>query len=140
MDTTTALAFAKQFRNGVLTTIKRDGRPQLSNIVYTISNAGEVRISITADRAKYFNIVRDPRISVHISRDDFWSYVVLEGDATLSPVAADPTDATVDELVELYRAVGGEHCDWDDYRATMVKDRRTVVHLRPTHAYGMVLT
>jgi PPOX class probable F420-dependent enzyme len=143
MEISTALDFAKLFRNGVLTTIKRDGRPQLSNIVYTINDAGndagEVRISITADRAKYFNIVRDPRVSVHISRDDFWSYVVLEGDATMSPVAADPNDATVDELVELYRVIGGEHPDWDDYRAAMVNDRRTVVHLRPTNAYGMVL-
>jgi PPOX class probable F420-dependent enzyme len=139
MEISTALDFAKRFRNGVLTTIKRDGRPQLSNIVYTITDDGEVRISITADRAKYFNLLRDPRASVHISQDDFWSYVVLEGDATLSPVAAHPNDATVDELVELYRAIGGEHSDWDDYRAAMVNDRRTVVHLRPTNVYGMVL-
>ena len=138
MDITTALEFAKRFRNGVLTTIKRDGRPQLSNIVYTITDDGEVRISITADRAKYFNIARDPRISVHISQDDFWGYVVLEGDAKLAPVAAEPNDATVDELVELYRVIGGEHANWDDYRAAMVKDRRTVVHLRPSNAYGMV--
>ena len=54
----------------------------------------------------------------------------------VSDVAADPGDATVDELVELYRSLQGEHEDWDDYRAAMVRDRRVVVRIRPTHAYG----
>jgi len=138
MDIATALDFARPMRNGVLTTIKRDGRPQLSNITYAVGDDGAVRISITADRAKYANLVRDPRASLHIARPDFWAYVVLEGDADLAPVASTPDDATVGELVELYRSVGGEHPDWDDYRAAMVRDRRTVVRLRPTHAYGML--
>lgn len=138
MDITTALEFARPRRNGVLTTTKRDGRPQLSNITYSVGDDGIVRISITADRAKYVNLRRDPRASLHITRDDFWAYVVLEGDADLAPVAAAPDDATVEELVALYRAVGGEHKDWDDYRAAMVRDRRTVVRLNPTHAYGML--
>jgi len=94
-------------------------------------------VSITADRAKYANLVRDPRVSLHVTAEDFWSYVVLEGDADLTPVAAAPDDATVEELIELYRAVNGEHPDWDDYRAAMVADRRVVLRLRPTHAYGM---
>jgi PPOX class probable F420-dependent enzyme len=138
MELDAALAFAKEHRNGVLTTQKRDGRPQLSNIIYTVGDDGLVRISITADRAKYPNIVRDPRVSVHISRDDFWAYVVIEGDAELSPVAADPHDATTDELVAVYRAMIGEHPDWDDYRASMVNDQRCVVRVRPTHVYGML--
>lgn len=138
MDIATAVDFARQHRNGVLTTIKRDGRPQLSNISYGVDADGVVRISITADRAKYHNLRRDPRASVHVAREDFWAYVVLEGDAELAPVASDSGDATVDELVELYRAVGGEHPDWDEYRAAMVRDGRTVVRIRPTHAYGML--
>jgi PPOX class probable F420-dependent enzyme len=138
MDIAAALDFAREHRNGVLTTLKRDGRPQLSNIVYTVGADDVVRISITADRAKYHNLVRDPRASLHIAAPDFWAYVVLEADADLTPVAAAPDDATVDELVELYRAVAGEHDDWDDYRATMVTDHRVVVRLAPAHAYGMV--
>jgi hypothetical protein len=63
---------------------------------------------------------------------------VLEGDAQLSAVAAAPDDATVDELVELYRSLAGEHDDWDDYRRAMVADHRLVARLRPTHAYGML--
>jgi len=138
MDLTTALGFAREHQHGVLTTLKRDGRPQLSNISHAVGDDGLVRISITAGRAKYANLARDPRASLHVSRPDFWAYVVLEGDAELAPVAADPNDATVEELVALYRAIGGEHEDWDDYRRAMVADRRTVVRLRPTHAYGML--
>jgi PPOX class probable F420-dependent enzyme len=139
MEITDALAYVRDRRNGVLVTLKRDGRPQLSNISFAVGDDDVVRISITADRAKYANLVRDPRASLHVTAEDFWSYVVLEGDADLTPVAAAPDDATVEELVALYRAVLGEHPDWDDYRAAMVRDRRVVLRLRPTHAYGMGL-
>ncbi len=138
MELDTALAFARSHRNGVLITLKSDGRPQSSNIIHTVTDDGRVRISITATRAKYRNLLRDRRASLHVNADDFWSYVVLEADAELSPVAAAPGDATVEELVEMYRAMAGEHPDWDDYRRAMVADQRVVLTLRPTHAYGMV--
>jgi PPOX class probable F420-dependent enzyme len=137
MEITDAIAYARRHDHGVLVTLKSDGRPQLSNINYAVGDDDVVRVSITADRAKYANLRRDGRVSLHVTADDFWSYVVLEGDADLTPVAEQPDDATVAELVDLYRAVQGEHPDWDDYRAAMVKDRRVVLRLRPTHAYGM---
>jgi len=136
MQIADALTFVRDHKRGVLTTLKADGRPQLSNIIYGV-DGDTVRISITADRAKSRNAARDPRVSLHVTSDDFWAYVVLEGDAELSPVAATPDDATVAELVDLYRAMAGEHPDWDDYRASMVRDKRLVLRLRPTHAYGM---
>jgi hypothetical protein len=73
-----------------------------------------------------------------VTRDDFYAYVVVEATAELTPVAAEPGDATVDELVEYYRAVAGEHSDWDDYRRAMVTDRRLIVRLHPERAYGML--
>jgi PPOX class probable F420-dependent enzyme len=137
MDLAAALAYARDHRRGVLTTLKRDGRPQLSNVAYVVRDDDTIWISVTDDRAKTANARRDRRVSLHVTADDFWSYVVIEGDAELAPVAAAPDDATVDDLVEYYRALSGEHPDWDDYRAAMVKDRRLVLRIRPTHAYGM---
>ncbi len=126
-------------RNGVLTTLKRDGRPQLSNITYVFDPARElVRISVTADRAKSRNLERDPRASLHVTSGDFWSWTVVEGHAELSPVAEREDDEAVAELVELYRAIAGEHPDWDDYRRAMVADRRRVVRLPVAHAYGQL--
>ncbi|TDB87289.1 PPOX class F420-dependent oxidoreductase [Actinomadura sp. 7K534] len=123
---------------GVLATLKRDGRPQLSNINYHFDpESGLVRISITADRAKARNLARDPRASLHVSSPDGWSYAVAEGDAELSAVAADPADAAVEELVSVYRDIRGEHPDWDDYRRAMVEDRRLVVRLHVNHLYGL---
>jgi PPOX class probable F420-dependent enzyme len=138
MDLTSALTFVRERRNGVLTTIRRDGRPQLSNIVYAVDDTGTIRISVTADRAKTRNLERDPRASLYVCRDDFWAYAVIDGTASLTPVAAAPADATVDELVDLYRSLSGEHDDWDDYRAAMVRDRRLVLRITPTAAYGML--
>lgn len=138
MELDDAVTFARTSNDGVLATQKRDGRPQLSNITYLVDADGTVRISITADRAKYVNLSRDPRASLHMTAADFGSWIVLEADATLAPVAATPTDATVEDLIDLYRQVLGEHPDWDDYRAAMVRERRTVVRLTPTRAYGQL--
>jgi PPOX class probable F420-dependent enzyme len=136
MELTEALDHVRGTNKGVLVTLKSDGRPQLSNIVYAVGDDGTIRISITAARAKAKNLARDPRASLYVGREDFWAYVVIEGTASLSDVAADPHDDAVDELVELYRSLSGEHEDWDDYRAAMVRDQRLVVRLRPDRAYG----
>ena len=138
MELSTAVDFARARRQGVLLTQRRDGHPQLSNIAYHLGDDGLIRISITADRAKYKNLQREPWAALYVTQDDFYGYAVLEGEASVSPVAAAPDDATVDELVEYYRTVAGEHPDWDDYRRTMVADRRCVVRLTPTRAYGML--
>jgi hypothetical protein len=70
--------------------------------------------------------------------DDLWAYVASDGTVELSAVVDDPHDAAADELVEVYRGVAGEHPDWDDYRAALVRDQRLVVRLTPTSAYGML--
>jgi PPOX class probable F420-dependent enzyme len=121
-----------------LATIKKDGRPQLSVVSYAFDAAEQViRVSITDDRAKTRNMRRDPRVSLMV-HPEAYKYAVYEGDAELSPVAQSPDDATVEELIALYRAASGkEHPDWDEYRAAMVADKRLVLRIRVTHAYGM---
>ncbi len=136
MELTRAFQLASDRKLGVLVTLKQDGRPQLSNVMYEVRE-GLVRISVTDGRAKTANLRRDPRASLYVSRPDGWAYLVLEGDAELTEVAAAVDDAVVDELVDLYRFLQGDHADWDDYRRAMVADRRLVVRLRPDHAYGM---
>ncbi|WP_433610154.1 PPOX class F420-dependent oxidoreductase [Prescottella agglutinans] len=123
----------------ILATVKRDGRPQLSNVLYAWDpDTRTARVSVTADRAKTRNAARDPRVSLHVSAPDFWSYAVVEGDAELSAVAADPHDAAVDELVETYRtATGHEHDDWGEFRRAMIEERRQVLRVRADRVYGM---
>lgn len=137
MELSRALDILRGRRLGILATQRRDGRPQLSNIVFTLGDDGVVRISVTDGRAKTANLRRTPLATLHVPGDDHWSYLVVDADAELSPVAADPNDATVEELVAMYRAAQGEHEDWDDFRRAMVADGRLVVRLTPTHAYGM---
>jgi PPOX class probable F420-dependent enzyme len=123
---------------GVLATIKRDGRPQMSNVTYHFdARSLAIEVSITEPRAKTRNLRRDPRASVLVASDDGWSYAVAEGNAILTPPAVAPDDETVEALITLYRNVTGEHPDWDDYRAAMVTDRRVLLRLPITHVYGM---
>ncbi len=65
-----------------------------------------------------------------------WVWTVVDGSVELTPVAAAPDDATVDELVALYRAVGGEHPNWSEFRSAMVADHRLVLRLSVDHVYG----
>ena len=137
MDLSEAMTHVGTTRNGVLVTHRRDGRAQLSNIIYAVGDDDVIRISITADRAKAKNLRRDPRCELYVAGDNFWKFLVLDADSELSPVAAAPADATVNELVDRYRSMIGEHPDWDEYRQVMVKDQRLVARVRPTRAVGL---
>src|SRR3954452_2572815 len=137
MELSSALDFARTHPQSVLVTIKRDGRPQLSNVVHHVYDDGLVRLWIPANRGKSPSWRREPWAALHVTREDFYAYVVLEGDVELSPVATEGDEDTLEELVQYYRDIRGEHDDWAASRASMVADRRAIVRFRPTRAYGM---
>ncbi|NIL74225.1 MULTISPECIES: PPOX class F420-dependent oxidoreductase [Rhodococcus] len=123
-----------------LSTIKRDGRPQISNITYHYdADARQFAISITDGRAKTKNIRRDPRVSLYVNAEQGAAYGVAEGTARLSAVATEPDDDAVEQLIALYRKVQGEHPDWDDYRAAMVADKRLVLYVDVEKFYGWIM-
>ncbi|MFE7749165.1 PPOX class F420-dependent oxidoreductase [Streptomyces sp. NPDC057428] len=126
-----------EYDSGVLVTLKRDGRPQLSNVNHAYDPAeGVIRVSVTEGRAKTRNLRRDPRASYHVSSHDRWAWTVADASAELTPPAEEPHDETVEQLVRLYKDVRGEHPDWDEYRRAMVEDRRVVLTLWIEHVYG----
>jgi PPOX class probable F420-dependent enzyme len=133
------LALARGRNLGTLAAVKKDGRPQLSMVNFALDAEGRTtRVSVVDGRAKVANLRRDPRASLLVTSGDGWSYAVLEGDAEFSPVASATDDATVEELVELYRTIRGEdHPDWDDYRQAMVRDHRLILRIHVTRAYGL---
>lgn len=137
MDLDTALTWAAGRSAGILITIRRDGRPQSSDISYALSN-GVFRISVRDHLAKTNNIRRDDRVVLHVTDRPTWSYVSFDGTAELSAVAADPGDESVDELVAYYRAVAGEHPDWSEYRGAMVAEGRLLVRFTPRSAVGQL--
>lgn len=122
-----------------LATIRRSGRPQLSEVSYTYDRARDVvRVSITADRAKTANLRRDPRATLLVHGDNVWTYAVADVDVTLWPRCIAPDDASADELVDIYRHIAGEHPDWAEFRAAMVAEGRLPAQLAVTHVYGQV--
>jgi uncharacterized protein len=123
---------------GTLATIRRDGRPQLSNINYCFDVERElIRMSLTDGRAKVANMRRDNRATLLVNAVGGWHFAVADATVELSAVAESRDDATVEELIDVYRLIRGEeHPDWDDYRRAMVDDRRLVGRLTVTHLYG----
>ena len=137
LDLDEALRWASTERHGVLITIRRDGRPQSSDIVYAVID-GAFWVSLTATRAKTANMRRDPRIVMHITSPDTWSYVSFDGIAELGPITTALDDEPAEDLVDLYRALSGEHEDWREYRQAMVDQQRQVLRLRPSSAVGQI--
>lgn len=130
MDIDEAIAFTADNHRGVLATRRRDGRPQLTPITVAPGEAGQVIISTRETAMKVNNIERDPNVSIAVFTDGFFGpHVQLDGTATIQrlPEAMEP-------LVEYYRAVSGEHPDWDDYRAAMARDRRVLLRITVTAA------
>ncbi|MEW1998515.1 PPOX class F420-dependent oxidoreductase [Streptomyces coelicoflavus] len=124
-------------RLGVLATIKSDGRPQLSPVMPAYDpEAGVIRVSTREGLAKTANLRRDPRAVLEVTAADGRSWASAEGVATLTGPGTDPHGPEVEALVEYYRAVSGEHPDWDEYRAAMVSDRRVLLTITVERVYG----
>ena len=125
-------------QQGVLATVAREGRPQLSNVLYLADAASRVlRISTTARRVKARNLARDPRAALHVSGGDFWQYAVAEGTATLSAVASVPDDDACRELLAVHSAFYGE-LELGAFCQEMIANSRLVVRLQVTHLYGVI--
>lgn len=123
----------------MLITIRRDGRPQSSDIVYHLDEDGVFTISVTTDRAKTANMRRDPRVVLHLTDRASWSYLSFDGTAELTDVTIEPGDEVSDELCAYYESVAGEpHPDWDDYRRAMIDEGRLLVRLTPASVVGQI--
>ncbi|MGH8997813.1 MAG: PPOX class F420-dependent oxidoreductase [Acidimicrobiia bacterium] len=125
MEVDQARSFIRQHHRAVLSTFRKDGTPQLSPVTVDVDDGGSVVISTRETASKTRNLRRDPRVSACVMADEFFGpWIVVEGRAE---VVALPE--AMDGLVEYYRSLSGEHPDWDDYRAAMVRDRRVLVRI-----------
>ncbi|BCJ39901.1 putative pyridoxamine 5'-phosphate oxidase [Actinoplanes ianthinogenes] len=133
-------ALLAESRLGILATIRKDGRPQLSPILpFYDREAGTIYVSMTEGRAKTANLRRDPRAAIEVTSADGRAWATADGDATLIGPGTDPHGPEVEALVDYYRRAAGEHPNWDEYRAVMVADRRVLLTLQVTHVYGQSL-
>jgi PPOX class probable F420-dependent enzyme len=138
MELDDALKWAAGRTDGVLITIRRDGRPQSSDIAYLYAD-GVFNISITDDRAKTKNLRRDPRAVLHLTDRSAWAYASFDGTVELMPATVSPDDATADALVAYYEGVLGEsHPNWNEYRQAMIDEGRLIARFTATSAVGQV--
>jgi PPOX class probable F420-dependent enzyme len=129
MDLAGALEFLSNNHRSVLVTRKRDGAPQMSPVVHGVLD-GRVMISSREPAYKVRNLRRDPRAALCGFTDSFFGkWVTVEGAAEIVSLPQ-----AMELLVELYRSIAGEHPDWDDYRAAMVREQRVVIAIRPEAA------
>jgi PPOX class probable F420-dependent enzyme len=130
MDTGKAADFLRAHHRAILATSRSDGQPQLSPVTCTVDDGGRVMISTRETAVKTKNLRRRPHASLCVFTDNFFGeWVQVEGDAEIIPLPG-----AMDLLVDYYRRISGEHPDWDDYRAAMVRDRRVIVRITITRA------
>jgi PPOX class probable F420-dependent enzyme len=118
-----ARVFLREHHNAVLSTFRRDGRPQMSPVGATVDEQGRVIISTRAPAMKTRNLRRDPRVSVVVMNRGFYGdWAQVEG---MAEIVEQPE--AIELLVDYYRRMAGEHGDWDEYRAAMVAEQRVLV-------------
>ncbi|HET7398433.1 MAG TPA: PPOX class F420-dependent oxidoreductase [Intrasporangium sp.] len=129
------LDFVRPRHSMVLVTTRADGRPQTSPVTGGVDEQGRIVISTYPERAKTSNARRRPAVSVLVLSDDFggaWVQVDGECEVLDLPEALEP-------LVDYYRAVAGEHPDWDEYRDAMRAQGKSLIRVTPT-SWGPVAT
>ncbi len=119
-----------QHRVAVVTTYRRDGRPQMSLVTVGRFEDG-IAFTTTRSRAKYKNLVRDPRCAVMLTTPDWRGYAVLDGDAEVRGPDNTQPEKLRDDLRAVYIvAAGKEHPNWHEYDQAMLEQGRVVVLLR----------
>jgi PPOX class probable F420-dependent enzyme len=125
-----AREFARAHHLGVLSTFRRDGRPQLSPVTVGVDDEGRIEISTRETSIKIKNLRRDPRLSLCLLSPGFFGeWGQVEGTAEIVELPE-----AMPLLVDYYRRISGEHPDWDDYRAAMERDQRVLVRFAITRA------
>lgn len=129
MEIEKALTFVSEHPRAVIATYRADGRIQMSPIVVGV-DGGELLVSTRETAVKTVNVRRDPRVFVCVFTDRFFGdWVQVDGRARVVPLPE-----AMEQLVSYYRAISGEHPDWDDYRAAMERERRVVIRITPERA------
>jgi PPOX class probable F420-dependent enzyme len=129
------LEFVRPRHKMVLTTFRSDGSPQSSPVTGGVDDAGRLVISSYPQRAKSVNVRRSGTASAVVLSDEFnGPYVQVDGDAEVM----DLPDA-VEPLVDYFRAISGEHPDWDEYRRAMVDQGKCLIRITPRR-WGPVAT
>ncbi|MFN2478255.1 MAG: PPOX class F420-dependent oxidoreductase [Pseudonocardiaceae bacterium] len=130
MDLDEARAVIAEQHHAVLTTLRRDGMPQMSPVAATVDGAGRVVVSTRKTAFKVRNLRRDPRAWLCVLSDGFYGRWIQVGGS----VRIVELPEAMDGLVDYYRRVSGEHPDWDDYRAAMERDQRVLLQVELTSA------
>ncbi|WP_405992251.1 PPOX class F420-dependent oxidoreductase [Streptomyces sp. NBC_00986] len=129
------LDFVRPRHRAILLTRRTDGSPQGSPLTCGVDDSGRIVVSTYPERAKTRNAKRDPRVSLIILSDE-WNGPWVQIDGTAEVI--DSPDS-VEPLVEYFRNISGEHPDWDEYRAAMVKQGKSIVRVTP-EKWGPVAT
>ena len=119
------LDFIRDRHHVVLVTTKRDGSAQLSPVTAGLDDLGRIVIATYPERAKTHNARRHPSVDVLVLSDDFGgAWVQVSGTAEVLdlPGAMEP-------LVDYFRCIAGEHSDWDEYRAAMQRQGKSLIRV-----------
>jgi len=125
LDADEARTFIRENGRAVLATFRRDGGVQMSPVDAVIDAEGHAVVSSRATAMKTQNLRRDPRATLCLFTERFYGpWVTVEGRAAIVALPE-----AMEGLVDYYRRAAGEHPDWDDYRAAMVRDRRVLLRI-----------
>lgn len=130
MELERAREFTRRHHRAVLATRTQDGGIQQSLVLVGVDEEGRFAVSSREQAYKTRNLRRDNRAQLCIFTDSFFGeWIFVEGDAEVLPLPE-----AMEPLVDYFRAVAGDHDNWDEYRQSMRDERRVLIRVAPRRA------
>ena len=123
-------AYLKSHRQGILGTGRRDGSPQLSTVNYLFDGT-HFWMSVTSDRAKWVNAMRQPRVALLVPEGGRQVSVYGTAEGIEEP-------ALRNAMTRRLRA-GGANAAPDDealFTRTLDEQKRVILKITPTQVIG----
>jgi PPOX class probable F420-dependent enzyme len=135
VDRVTLLDFLRSRHRALLGTTRREGQLQLSPVTCGVDDQGRIAVSTYPSRAKVANARREPDVTLCVLSDDWdgpWVQVYGQCEVLDLPESVEP-------LVDYYRAIAGEHPDWEEYRAAMQRQGKSLLRVT-VESWGPIAT
>lgn len=121
-----AKEFLTKHHWGILATRRKNGDLQMSSVTVGLDREGSAVISSRETAYKVNNLRRDPRAALCAITSSFHGegWVQVNGSAEIISLPH-----ALDTLVYLQRQAYGEHKNWPEFHARMVREKRVIVRI-----------
>ena len=139
MDFEDVRPYLETHHRGVIATRRSNGATHSTIVVCGAYKGHAAFVSVYPRSVKIRNLRRDPNCTVLSVSEDWNSYAVIEGQASLFDYGNTEAEEFRVMLRKVYMTCSDtKHPDWDEYDQAMIDQKAVIVLVSPERVYGLV--